>query len=126
MTSIVVIDSEPTVRAVVCSILESGGYSVRGTGEFPEGLEMLRSEPPDLVVTNVFLREISGHDAMKVIRLDFPELPVLMVSGLPDEKVIADWMGEAGFHVFPKPFTSDALLERVRQILSSKAKSAED
>lgn len=117
MKNIVVIDSEPTVRTVVTAILERAGFAVRATGEFNQALQMLHRERPDLVVTNVFLRGIAGHDAMRAIKESFPGLPVLMVSGLPDEEVIARWTGEVGFDVFPKPFTSDSLVEKVRQVL---------
>lgn len=123
MKNIVVIDSEPTVRMVMATILERAGYAVRATGEFKEALEMLRCLLPNLVVTNVFLRGIAGHDAMHAIKETFPGLPVLMVSGLPDEEVIATWTEEVGFDVFPKPFTSNSLVEKVRQVLESPPQS---
>ena len=119
-----VIDSEPTVRTVMATILERAGYGVRATGEFNKALEMLRAQRPDLVVTNVFLRGIAGHDAMHAIKESFPGLPVLMVSGLPDEEVIATWTEETGFDVFPKPFRSDSLVEKVRQVLETSPQSA--
>ena len=123
MTNIVVIDSEPTVRSVIAAILESAGYSVRATGEFTTALEMLYVSRPDLVLTNVFLRGIAGHDAMRRLKREFPGLPVLMVSGLPDDEAIAEWNGEVGFDVFPKPFTRDELVEKIRQVLPSAAAS---
>jgi DNA-binding response OmpR family regulator len=52
------------------------------------------------------------------LRSEFQGLPVLMVSGLPDETVIKDWIGETDFDVFPKPFRSDALLNKVRQMIA--------
>jgi DNA-binding NtrC family response regulator len=118
MASLVVIDSEETVRSVMVRILEGkGGYGVRATGDFNEALEWVRDSKPDLVLTNVFLRGITGHDAMMKLRNEFPDVPVLMVSGLPDESVIQNWLGEAGFDVFPKPFTHQLLLDKVRRVL---------
>lgn len=117
MTRIVVIDAEPIVRTVLTSILERHGYSVKAVGEFPEALRVLRDKPPDLVITNVFLRGITGREAMKAIRQEFPALPVLMVSGLPDQDVIEKWEREPGFDIFPKPFASESLVQKVRQVL---------
>ena len=117
MATILVIDSEPTVRTVVTRILESGGHSVAATGDFKLAVEMLRNTLPDLVVTNVFLRGIAGHDAMFQLKREFPKVKVLMVSGLPDERVISEWMAEPGFDVFPKPFKSNDLLSKVHQVL---------
>ena len=86
MASIVVIDSEETVRRVMTEILQNGGHSVRGAREFDDGISLLRSDLPDLVITNVFLRGgITGHEAMRKLKGEFPQLPFLMVSGLPDE-----------------------------------------
>ena len=117
---IMVIDSEPTVRTVVTTILERAGYQVKNTGDFAEALELLRQRKPDLVLTNVFLRGITGHDAMHRLKQEFPDLNVLMVSGLPDESVIKSWASEPNFDIFPKPFTSEALLAKVTGILGSK------
>ena len=117
MANIVLIDSEPTVRTVMESILKQDGHSVRATGDFSEAVEMLHSDLSDLVVTNVFLRGIPGHDAMHVLKKKFPSLPVLMVSGLPDHDVISRWNQETGFDVFPKPFRGSALLEKVKKML---------
>jgi DNA-binding NtrC family response regulator len=119
MASIVVIDSEETVRNVMMAILQAGGYDVRATGEFRNALDWLRESPPDLVITNVFLRGIAGHEAMLKLHSEFPKLPVLMVSGLPDEDAIQAWVGETRFDVFPKPFRSHTLLEKVNQMIAS-------
>jgi DNA-binding NtrC family response regulator len=118
MASIVVIDSEETVRTVMTAILRRGGYDVRATGEFRSALEWLRESPPDLVITNVFLRGIAGHEAMLKLHTEFPKLPVLMVSGLPDEDAIHEWVGETRFDIFPKPFRSLTLLEKVSQMIA--------
>ncbi len=112
-----VIDSEPTVRLVITRILERGDHTVRATEDFTEAVSMLRGQTADLVLTNVFLRGIAGHDAMRRLRVEFPRVKVLMVSGLPDEAAIAEWAGEARFDIFPKPFLPGDLLEKVRQVL---------
>jgi CheY-like chemotaxis protein len=117
--SIIVVDSEPVVREVIRKILTGVGYSVRATGEFDEAFEMVRQSLPDLVITNVFLKGIRGHDAMRNLRREFPHLRVLMVSGLPDDEAIQGWSNEAGFDAFPKPFTAAALREKVGQTLAA-------
>ena len=117
MSTIVVVDSEPIVRSVVVRILERAGYSVHDSEELGQALLMIENLRPDLVITNVFLRGATGHDAMKIIKDRFPGLNVLMVSGLPDEKVVSEWTGTTGFDVFPKPFKADDLLQKVEQML---------
>ena len=125
MAKIVVIDSEETVRSVVDRILRRAGHSVHATGDFNEALTMLKEAEPDLVITNVFLRGITGHEAMLHLKVEFPRLPVLMMSGLPDEAVIHQWLGETNFDIFPKPFMPDSLIDKVDSILRKSGEATQ-
>lgn len=117
MAQILVIDSEPSVRLVMMKILARAGHFVRTTGDFPEAIQMLHTLLADLVLTNVFLNGIAGHVAMHQLKQEFPRTRVLMVSGLPDQDSIAEWAGESGFDIFPKPFKPNLLVEKVQQML---------
>ena len=118
--SIVVIDSEPMVRTVITVILEDAGYRGRATDDFEAGLDIVRAEAPDLLITNVFLRGITGHDAIMQLRREFPEMRIMMASGVPESEAIHQWMREERFDAFPKPFAADALRRKVKQILRRK------
>ena len=118
MAHILVIDAEPTVRSIVVKILQRAGHAVRATGDFQEAVTLLHGLPADLVVTNVFLNGITGHQAMLKLKHQFPRIRVLMISGLPDEDSVAAWAGEESrFDVFPKPFAPNSLVEKVQQML---------
>ena len=108
---IVVIDGEPVVRQVVSAILTHAGYVVSATSDVTAAIEECSISLPSLVVTNVMLPGITGHDAMRLLRQRFPMLPVLMVSGLPSRPEIQHWINEDGFDVFPKPFTAEMLIQ---------------
>jgi two-component system KDP operon response regulator KdpE len=118
--NIVVLDAEEVVRKVVTSILEKAGYSVTATADLSSALEMCRKQRPELILTNVYLPGISGHEAMKKLKEYCPKVPVLMVSGLPDSAVIRDWLEEDGFDIFPKPFTPHTLLAKVEEVISAR------
>jgi FixJ family two-component response regulator len=45
---------------------------------------MIESVPPALIITNVSLPGISGHDAMRMFKEHAPDVPVMMIAGLPD------------------------------------------
>ena len=117
MATIVVLDSEKTVRTVVTNILQSAGHRVLAFEDLGEALPEVRNVNADLILTNVYLRDTTGHGALKTLRGELPNVPVLMVSGLPDEDVIQQWRDEAGFDVFPKPFTAASLLTKVSLML---------
>src|SRR5690349_24836516 len=90
---IVVLDSEPVVAGVMENILKTAGYAVEVVGTVQAATEIIRAAPPDLVITNVYLPGVTGHEAMRILKSMRPNLPVLMVSGLPDADIIREWAG---------------------------------
>ena len=115
---IVIVDAEPVVRRVVAAILQKEGYEVIDTGDPVRAAEIVTTVSPSLIITNVSLPGISGHEAMKLFKRHAPDIPVLMLSGLPDVELIQEWRGRDGFAVFPKPFKVDELTKAVREMLA--------
>jgi DNA-binding response OmpR family regulator len=113
-----VLDAEPVVRSTIADILTRGGYAVEPVGTLDMALESIRQERQALLLTNVYLPGITGRDAIRLLKDVCPELLILMVSGLPDEDVIHRWAGKHGFDTFPKPFTAQELIDKVRSILA--------
>jgi DNA-binding response OmpR family regulator len=123
--TLMVVDGEPNVRSVIRTILERGNYHVIDFADVESALISIRKSAPALILTNVSLPGMTGHEAMQLFKQECPNVPVLMVSGLPDSAVIQHWVEQAGFDVFPKPFTARELLAKVRQVLtSSKTRNA--
>jgi two-component system response regulator FlrC len=118
---IVLVDPEPVVRDTIKTILERDGYEVAPADDPRAALEVIRRESVALIITNVNLPGMSGHDAMKLFKESCPGVPVLMVSGLPDCETIKHWMAEDGFDAFPKPFSARQLADKVRQVLAQSA-----
>ena len=114
---ILILDAEPVVRSVVAAILEHGGYKVDQAATVPAALDMVERRQTDLLLTNVYLPGMTGRQAVDMFKRTYPELPVLMVSGLPDSDVIEEWVGQPGFDTFPKPFGAQELLDKVHSIL---------
>jgi DNA-binding response OmpR family regulator len=115
---IIIVDAEPVVRTTVAAILETEGYEVMQAEDPLAVVEIIESDPPALIITNVSLPGISGHDAMRLYKRHSPDVPVLMISGLPDTVVIEQWRSEPGFAVFPKPFTASDLSAKVREMMT--------
>ena len=90
---------------------------------FFAALKTLEGPLPDLLLTNVYFPGLTGHEAMHLFKERCPGLKVLMVSGLPNGDVIQKWTGEDGFDVFPKPFTAQALIAKVRQTIDKSSRT---
>ncbi len=116
--TILVLDGERVVRTVLKSILEAAGNSVFVTGDVNVAVTRCENEKPDLIITNVYLPGLTGHEAMNLLKERCSDIPVLMVSGLPDSDVIETWVTQDGFDVFPKPFQAQDLLSKVEQMLT--------
>ena len=126
MAKIVVLDAEPLVRSIVARILSRAGHQIQEVADLDAALHQLAQAPANLIITNVYLPGVTGHEALKAIKTQNPDIPVLMVSGLPDSDVIDRWQSEPGWSVFPKPFAPRDLLSKVDEVLkqSQQEKSA--
>jgi two-component system, cell cycle sensor histidine kinase and response regulator CckA len=127
--SVMVVDDEPSVRQIVRRILEPAGYRVT---EAQNGMEacaaMGRAGPPDLLISDYMMPELTGAEVARRFRVAQPDLPVLFVTGFADglfgEKETL-WDGEA---FLEKPFNRNGLLEAVSLLLfgSVRHESAPD
>lgn len=118
--TILVFHSAPNVRTVIREILEREGYVVRATGDLGIAVDMVRESPPDLLIIDVYVADIDGHDAAMYLCQKCPSMKVLMLAGLPaDQRIEVRTTGE-GFLVFPKPFAPAELAVTVKDVLKSE------
>jgi len=79
--SICIVDDEPAILNTLSSILEDEGYQISVAKSGTEVLKMVRSEPPDLIILDIWMPEIDGLETLKRLRQQFPALLVIMMSG---------------------------------------------
>ena len=75
----------------------------------------------DLLLTDVVMPNLSGSEAAARVRYARPNTPVLYMSGYTDEAIGHHGVLEATEHFLQKPFTTDVLLNKVRQVLATTA-----
>lgn len=117
--TILLFHSARIVRAVIQEILKNEGYVVRATGDLGIAVDMVRESPPDLLVIDVYVADISGHDAAVYLCQKVPKMRVLMVAGLPDDQRIQVRTTDEHFDVFPEPFAPAKLLAKVKEVLEA-------
>src|SRR4051812_40856489 len=115
--TVLLLDAEPVVRSAVTKMLEAHGYTVHAVSDLDAALEVAKNIKPDLLMTNIYLPGISGYDAAKRLREDCPNLRVMMVAGLPADEKIHDREVRSNFASFPKPFTAQQLVHKVKEVL---------
>jgi DNA-binding response OmpR family regulator len=116
---ILVVDDDPVPLSLTSTTLESAGFTVAAVTSGVEALELMRGkEPPDLVVLDVQLPEMSGYEVCRELREEFGEgLPILFVSGFRTESLdrVAGLLVGADDYLV-KPFAPDELIGRVRAL----------
>lgn len=79
--SILIIDDEASIRQTLEAALSDEGYKVKTAASGKQGLESLKTDPSDLVILDIWMPELDGIETLKIIKSEWPELPVIMMSG---------------------------------------------
>lgn len=113
---ILVIDDEENVCELITLYFEKAGYKVTCTGSGTDGIEMVKSDKPDLVILDLMLPGIDGLDVCKEIR-KFSNVPIIILSARVDEvdRVLGLEIGADDY--VTKPFSPRELLARVKAVL---------
>jgi two-component system response regulator VicR len=121
---ILCIEDEPQMIDLIRLILETGGYQVVAAQGGEEGLEMMRSEQPDLILLDIMMPEMDGGDVYHRMQQEpaLIQIPVIVVTAkaAPIDKVL--WMNVAQVDDYvTKPFGPDDLLTSVERVLARHA-----
>jgi len=81
MKKILIIDDEEDIRIVLKEVLEREGFAVQTASGSDEGLDMLRKNGADLVVTDIIMPGKDGVQAINEIQTDFPGTKIIVISG---------------------------------------------
>jgi CheY-like chemotaxis protein len=120
--TILVVDDDDALRELVRDILKLGGYSVveAPDGDAALGLLARREVHIDGVITDVVMPKIGGPELAGRLAADGSRLPMLYMSGYVGESVEALTGGlPPGAAFIQKPFTPDALVRRLREVLDA-------
>ncbi len=79
--SVLIIDDEAAIRQTLEAALTDEGYKVKTAASGKLGLESLKNDLSDLVILDIWMPELDGIETLKIIKSEWPELPVIMMSG---------------------------------------------
>jgi two-component system response regulator (stage 0 sporulation protein F) len=85
MATILLIDDEPEIRALLRAVLESAGHTVTEAINGRDGLARYREQPADLVITDIHMPELSGLDLILELTREFFNVKVIAISGTQGE-----------------------------------------
>lgn len=117
---VLVIDDEENVCELITLYFEKAGYDVVSCSDGAEGIEMVRSQKPDILILDLMLPGIDGLDVCKEVR-KFSNVPLIMLTARVDEvdRVLGLEIGADDY--VTKPFSPRELLARVKAVLRRAA-----
>jgi DNA-binding response OmpR family regulator len=121
-STILLIDDEIEVRATVSRLLQRAGYEVVTAANGAEALETARFVRADLIITDILMPGKEGLETITELRHEFPELPVIAVSGggIVDPSSYLTLAQKLGAdRALAKPFGFEELLSTVRELLDA-------
>ena len=118
--TVLVVEDDETVRRMTVRALGEAGYATLEAADGQEALDLIRDrpDPPDLVLTDLGMPRMDGHELARRLRADRPNLPVLLISGHvhPDPPP-----AEGGaWPLLRKPFAPEELVRWVGAMLAAR------
>jgi DNA-binding NtrC family response regulator len=101
---ILVVDDEQRVRDEIAEFLVENKYHVFKAGLPSEAFAILKESVIDLVILDIKLPEMDGLSALKIIKENYPDTEVIMISGHGDMTSVIEAMRNDAADFFPKPF----------------------
>ncbi len=118
--TILVIDDSAPMRDVIREALESAGYEVLDAPDGAYGASYMSVHPADLVIVDLFMPRMDGVETIREIRREFPEVPIITISGAESRgmKALLEVARKLGSEVeFSKPFPMEDLVAAVDRLL---------
>lgn len=118
---ILVVDDTASIRSLLSILLQSEGYVVHQAATAMQGLDLLRSQPIDMVTLDLGLPDMDGLDMLESMKQTRPDLPVTILSVRNDTLTKKTAFALGVEHYLTKPFEIQEVLEVVHDSLGAEA-----
>jgi two-component system cell cycle sensor histidine kinase/response regulator CckA len=119
--TILLVEDEDAVRALVRIVLQGGGYHVLEAADGDEALRVAQQQqgPIHLLVSDVVMPGLGGRQLSERLLALYPRMKVLFLSGYTDDAVVRHGILQEKVDFLQKPFSTNTLAEKVREVLDS-------
>jgi signal transduction histidine kinase len=118
---VLIVEDNPEISQLVASAL-SAEYRIARAGNGREGLAQVRRQPPDLIVTDVMMPEMSGDELVHAIRSEpaLDPIPIVVLTAKADDALRVELLESGAQDYMIKPFSRAELRARVRNLVTAK------
>ncbi len=120
MSRVLVVDDERQIRFLLRTFLEEMGYTVLCAADGASAIEVFESDPVDVVLTDLLMPEIDGMELLALLHQRAPELPVVVITGMPSIETAVQSVREGAFDYLSKPITKEQLQRVVANAVEVK------
>jgi DNA-binding response OmpR family regulator len=128
LTRVLIADDSETILLLMRTRLEMEGYEVSTAVDGQEVIEILAAtdedKRPDLILLDAMMPRMSGLDALRILREEDSEIPVLIVSAHKEEHTLSQAEGLGANGCVPKPIDFEDLLGRIASLTGGEAQTA--
>jgi signal transduction histidine kinase len=122
MSRILIVEDSPTQATLLASLLEQAGHDTLTAPDGEAALQLVRTEPLDLVMSDIIMPGISGYDVCRRIKQELgkKDLPVVLLTGLSDPLDIVRGLESGADNYITKPYDPEHLVSRVNRVLANR------
>jgi DNA-binding NtrC family response regulator len=117
---ILIVDDEDVLRRALVRALEEAGYAVIQASAGSDAVRLVEAHAIDVVVSDVSMPNMSGHELLLAIKQRAPDLPVILTSGDPNVDGASRAVTDGAWCCLAKPVGRRALLETVEQAINQR------
>ncbi|MFN8066463.1 MAG: response regulator transcription factor [Vicinamibacterales bacterium] len=125
MSRVLVVEDDPDIADLMRRYLQKAGYEVEVRAAGRDALTLVQANPPDLLVLDLMLPQVSGLDICRSVRADekTAAIPIIMVTARAEESDRIAGLDLGADDYLPKPFSPHELVARVRALLRRTART---
>ncbi len=127
MARVLIVDDSAIMRRNLKTIFVQAGHTV--VGEATNGGQaqlMYRTHVPDLVTMDITMPNVNGIEAVKLIKKEYPDAKIIMVSALDQRKMVLEALREGAKHYIIKPIDHATVLKVVNKVLGTRIKESNE
>ena len=114
--TILIVDDEKSICQSLGSILKDEGYEVLTAASGEEALKIIKEEPPNLVILDIWLPGIDGIETLKMVKSQYPQIRVIMISGHGTIETAVKATKLGAFDFFEKPLSMEKVILIVNHV----------
>lgn len=118
LARILIVDDAKFMRMTLTNILKKANHEIVGEAENGKmAVTMYKTLKPELVTMDITMPEMSGIEAVKEIRGEFPDAKIIMCSAVGQQKMVVEAIEKGAKDFIVKPFDENRVLDAINRVL---------